>query len=193
MTPPLPPPNGTSATAHFQVIQAASALTSSSVTSGDSGCRPCRAERDVVLDAVAGEHLDFAVVHLDRAGDGDLPLRMGQDLPDARVEPEQARRAVELLEHRVENAAACCHVTPGTSGSRYRGRPDWSTGQATVPESPSQAAAFRHGRLQGSATVQHCSTRSRGIAHDKSCDWSAPRFWSGATAAAPPRKPVRPM
>jgi hypothetical protein len=34
MTPPLPPPNGTCATAHFQVIHAASAVTSSSVTSG---------------------------------------------------------------------------------------------------------------------------------------------------------------
>src|SRR6202034_2435004 len=34
MTPPLPPPNGMLTTAHFQVIQAASARTSSSETSG---------------------------------------------------------------------------------------------------------------------------------------------------------------
>ena len=34
MTPPLPPPNGMWATAHFQVIQAASAVTSSSDTLG---------------------------------------------------------------------------------------------------------------------------------------------------------------
>ena len=34
MIPPLPPPNGMCATAHFQVIQAASAVTSSSVTPG---------------------------------------------------------------------------------------------------------------------------------------------------------------
>ena len=34
MTPPLPPPKGTLTTAHFQVIHAASARTSSSVTSG---------------------------------------------------------------------------------------------------------------------------------------------------------------
>ena len=33
-TPPLPPPNGMCATAHFQVIHAASAVTSSSVTFG---------------------------------------------------------------------------------------------------------------------------------------------------------------
>ncbi len=32
MTPPLAPPNGMFTTAHFQVIQAASARTSSSVT-----------------------------------------------------------------------------------------------------------------------------------------------------------------
>src|SRR5262249_32493657 len=34
VTPPLPPPNGMCATAHFQVIQAASAVTSSRVTAG---------------------------------------------------------------------------------------------------------------------------------------------------------------
>jgi hypothetical protein len=34
VTPPLPPPNGRSTTAHFQVIQKASAVTSSSVTPG---------------------------------------------------------------------------------------------------------------------------------------------------------------
>ena len=34
MMPPFPPPNGTCATAHFHVIHAASAVTSSSVTSG---------------------------------------------------------------------------------------------------------------------------------------------------------------
>ncbi len=33
-TPPLPPPNGTWATAHFHVIQAARAVTSSRVTAG---------------------------------------------------------------------------------------------------------------------------------------------------------------
>ena len=33
-----------------------------------------RTERDVVLHAVSGEHFDLAVVHLDRAGDGDLTL-----------------------------------------------------------------------------------------------------------------------
>ena len=72
-------------------------------------------ERDVVLHAVAGEDFDLAVVHLDRARHRDLPLGVGQDFPDAGVEPQQARRPVELLEHRVENAAACCHITPRCS------------------------------------------------------------------------------
>jgi hypothetical protein len=49
---------------------------------------------------------DLTVVHLDRAGHDDLTLGVGQDLPDARVEAEEPRRAVELLEHRIENAAA---------------------------------------------------------------------------------------
>ena len=71
-----------------------------------------RTERDVVLHAVAGEDLDLAVVHLHRARHRDLPLRVRQDFPDAGVEPQQPRRSVELLEHRVENAAACCHVAP---------------------------------------------------------------------------------
>ena len=71
-----------------------------------------RTERDVVLHAVAGEDLDLPVVHLHRARHGDLPLRVRQDFPDAGVEPQQPRRSVEFLEHRVENAAACTHVTP---------------------------------------------------------------------------------
>ena len=69
-------------------------------------------ERDVVLHAVAGEDLDLAVVHLHRTRDDDLPLGVREDLPDAGIEVEDARRAVELLEHRVENAAATFHMTP---------------------------------------------------------------------------------
>ena len=72
-----------------------------------------RAKGDVVLHAVSGEDFDFAVVHLDRTGDGDLPLRTGEDLPDARIETEQPRGTVELLEHCVEDASACFHNTPG--------------------------------------------------------------------------------
>jgi hypothetical protein len=64
------------------------------------------AERDVVLDSIAGEHLDLAVVHLDRTRHDDLTFGMGQHLPDAGVEPEEPGRPVELLKHRIENAAA---------------------------------------------------------------------------------------
>ncbi len=70
-----------------------------------------RPERDVVLHAIAGEDLDLAVVHLHRTGDDDLALRAREDLPDAGVEPQQSRRSVELLEHRVENAAAAFHMS----------------------------------------------------------------------------------
>jgi hypothetical protein len=42
-----------------------------------------RSERDVVLHPVAGEDLDLAVVHLDRARDDDLAFRVGEDAPDA--------------------------------------------------------------------------------------------------------------
>ena len=60
------------------------------------------AERDVVLHPVAGEDLDLAVVHLHRATDGDLSLGVGEDLPDAGVEIENAGGDVELLEHVLE-------------------------------------------------------------------------------------------
>jgi hypothetical protein len=38
-TPPMPPPKGALTTAHFQVLNAANALTSAIETSGRSGCR----------------------------------------------------------------------------------------------------------------------------------------------------------
>ena len=79
-----------------------------------------RAERDVVLHAIAGEHLDLAVVHLDRTRDDDLPLGMGQDLPDAGVEVEDAGGSVEFLEHRIEDRCRCRHDAPV---SRKRGQP----------------------------------------------------------------------
>ncbi len=80
-----------------------------------------RAERDVVLHAIAGEDLDLAVVHLDRTRHDDLSLRIREDLPDARIEPEQARGSVELLEHRVENAASAFHMLPcATAAARGR-------------------------------------------------------------------------
>src|SRR6476469_1805026 len=79
-----------------------------------------RAERDVVLHAVSGEDFDLAVVHLNGARHRDLTLGMRENLPDSGIEPQQARRSVELLEHRVEDAATCFHVTP----AQWRG-PGW--------------------------------------------------------------------
>jgi len=68
-----------------------------------------RPERDVVLHAVAGEDLDLAVVHLHRARHHNLPPWMGQHLPDARVEVQNARGSLELLEHCAENCAVIRH------------------------------------------------------------------------------------
>ena len=108
--PPLPPPNGMCATAHFHVIHAASAVTSSSVTPGVvADAALGRSERHAVLHAVAGEDFDLAVVHLHRARDRDLPLGMREDLPDARLEIEKPRGVVELLEHRVEDRSVGHH------------------------------------------------------------------------------------
>ncbi len=73
-----------------------------------------RPERDVVLHAVAGEDLDLAVVHLHRARHGDLALGMREDLPDARLEVEKPGRAVELLQHRIEDRSVGRHDPPVT-------------------------------------------------------------------------------
>ena len=89
----------------------------------DSALR--RPERDVVLDPVAGEDLDLAVVHLDRTRHRDLPLRVRQDFPDARLEVENARRPVEFLEHRVEDRSVCGgHDVPVETGQRTVARLD---------------------------------------------------------------------
>ena len=69
-----------------------------------------RSERDVVLNAIAGEDFDLAVVHLHRTRDDNLPLGVGEDAPDAWLEIEDAGRAVELLQHRSEDRAVFGHA-----------------------------------------------------------------------------------
>ena len=103
MTPPLPPPNGSCATAHFHVIHAGERrhfIERDAGVVADAALRG--SERDVVLHAVAGEDLDLAVVHLHGAGHDDLPLGMREHLPDAGFEIEDAGGALELLEHATE-------------------------------------------------------------------------------------------
>ena len=56
-----------------------------------------RAAAEVVLDAVAGEDLDAAVVHLDREVDGELAARLAQDAAQAGVEVEPVGGEIELL------------------------------------------------------------------------------------------------
>ena len=56
-----------------------------------------RAAAEVVLDAVAGEDLDRAVVHLHREVDGQLAARLAQDAAQAGVEVEALGGKVELL------------------------------------------------------------------------------------------------
>ena len=61
-----------------------------------------RPARRVVQHAVAGEHLDLAVVHHHRDRDGDLLLGVAQHLVQAGLEIEQLGRAVEARHHRLE-------------------------------------------------------------------------------------------
>ena len=84
MTPPLPPPNGMlrdGALPRHPRRQRRHFVERDVGVIADAALG--RAERDVVLHAVAGEDLDLAVVHLHRARHDDLPLGVGEDLPDA--------------------------------------------------------------------------------------------------------------
>ena len=98
MTPPLPPPYGMPTTAHFQVIHIASALTSSRrdvLVVADAALGRTAAE--VVLDAIAGEDLDAAVVHLHREVDDELAPRLAEDLAQSGIEVEPLGGEIELL------------------------------------------------------------------------------------------------
>ena len=112
MTPPLPPPNGQlgdGALPRHPRRERRDLVQRHAGVIPDTALR--RAERDVVLDAVAGEDLDLAVVHQNRARHRDLSLGVGEDLPDARVEIEDARRAVELLQHCPEHGSVVRHAS----------------------------------------------------------------------------------
>ena len=58
-----------------------------------------RAQHVVVLHAVAREHLDPAVVHLDREVDDDLVGGLSEDLADLGIEAHEVRGLVELPGH----------------------------------------------------------------------------------------------
>ena len=102
--PPLAPPNGMLTTAHFQVIHIARAFTSSSVTPGwyrmpplDGPARDRSAGR-----GGPGTRGSIAVVHLDRDRDGELALRIAENLARAGIEAEMVRGALELEPREVE-------------------------------------------------------------------------------------------
>ena len=93
-----------------------------------------RSAVDAVLDAVAGEDLDAAVVHLDREVAGELALDLAQDLPELRLQPDDLGRGVELALcgaplvsllvdlHRRAHLTIALTSTPRTVGTPRRGR-----------------------------------------------------------------------
>ena len=104
--PPLPPPKGRSISAHFQVIQMASAVISPRSTRRMvTQAALDRAAGEVVLDAVAEEDLGAAVIAADRHGDGDPAFRPLAALAQIVVEIEEIGDLVELFgrhgKHRV--------------------------------------------------------------------------------------------
>src|SRR4029078_635588 len=56
-----------------------------------------RAAAEVVLDSIAGEALDAAVVHVDREVNGELATGLAQDAAHALVQPEALGGEIELL------------------------------------------------------------------------------------------------
>ena len=153
MTPPLPPPNGMPTTAHFQVIHIARALTSSRrhvLVIADAALG--RAAAEVVLDPIAREDLDRAVVHLHREVDGQLALRLAQNLAQARGELEMLGGQVELAlgdVPRVDRGSDLLgrhRPKPSSAGAANRRRPiEWfGLPSSNVPDNV--AAAFRSAR-----------------------------------------------
>ncbi len=98
MMPPLPPPSGMSATAHFQVIQVASARTMSNVSDGWKRMPPLLGPRaslcwtrkpsKTLIEPSSMLHRDAEVV---------LAHRPAQHFGDLRVEVELLGHLVELL------------------------------------------------------------------------------------------------
>src|SRR5262249_37610133 len=68
---------------------------------------------DVVLDAVPGEHLDPAVVHLDREVAGELALPLAQDLPQLGLQADDLRGLVELALRRAPFAGLVAEIQGG--------------------------------------------------------------------------------
>ena len=106
-----------------------------------------RAAAEVVLDAVAGEDLDGAVVHLHREVDGELAPGLPQDLAQAGVEVEPLGGEVELL---------LGHV-PRVDGRQRPAR--WSSVQASFAGRPATAAA-------GSRFVSRTTPRGAAVRAD---------------------------
>ena len=78
-----------------------------------------RSTRDVVLDPIALEDLERAVVALHREVDGVLTLRHAQDRPDAGLEGEVVGGGVELRER------GCQRIGAGRPRDRGRGSIEW--------------------------------------------------------------------
>ena len=111
MTPPFAPPNGTSATAVFQVMYIARARASSSVIDGWNRNPPfCGTAGDVVLHAKAGEDPEGTVVHLHREMHGQLALDLAQHGPQGVIKPEGVGGGVELP---LSNAQGGALIEPG--------------------------------------------------------------------------------
>jgi hypothetical protein len=103
VTPPLPPPKGKSASAHFQLIQTASAATSPMSTLRAKRVPPGRPVRHMVLDAVAREGGDAAVIHMDRTH-GDRALRQNETVAfvvgNFQMVGDHVKPLLRHLEHR---------------------------------------------------------------------------------------------
>ena len=132
-----------------------------------------RSAADVVLDAVAGEDLDVAVVHGDREVDGELALRDAQHAAHAVIEVELVGGVVELglgdgpdvrsLRHRVLDwpSGALSASLHASRSRRLRAVFEAEAGRFAVTVADSSARPAVHGLLLAVRRRHACSQAVR--------------------------------
>ena len=165
-TPPLPPPKGRSASAHFQLIQMASAAISLMSTLGAKRVPPLAGpKRQMMLDPVSDEDLGPIVFHPDRTGDDDRALGIEEPvafvLGDAQMVGDDRELIAGHFEHRAGKEAAV-HIafsrppSPRTSAMIAGAGPRGT--EIRVKEWPTAGSAARAARPRCGLTSRRCLT-----------------------------------
>ena len=131
-----------------------------------------RPAAEVVLDAVAGEDLDRAVVHLHREVDGQLAAGLAQDAAEAGVEVEPLGGQVELL----------LGDLPGVDRRSRRARSSWNGADLTVRSRPRRCGPSARWRVVSRTAPRSPRARPKG----GSRGWKSARSIAGPRLGGPP-------